>query len=72
MKNLRSDLKFINTWLQPGADAYRRSMSCFQQLADARAPKSKPFKRFNPTTQQYTGLKAGVNEVQRFTRKRDS
>jgi hypothetical protein len=68
----RSDLNLINTWLQPGADAYRTRMSCFQQLPDAQLPKLKPLKRLNSSIRQYTGLKGGVNEIEGFTEKRDS
>jgi hypothetical protein len=68
----KSDLNLINTWLQSGADAYRTRMSCFRQLPCAQLPKLKPFKRLNASTRQYTGLKAGVNEIQGFIRKCDS
>jgi hypothetical protein len=67
-----SDLNPIDTWLQPGADAYRARMSCFQQLPGLRMPKPKPLKRLSPSERQYTGLKAGVNEIQVSNRKRDS
>jgi hypothetical protein len=69
---LRSDLNLINIWLQPDANAYRTRMSCFQQLPDARLPKLKPFKRLNSWIRQYTGLKAGVNEIEGFTGKHNS
>jgi len=71
MTNFRR-FDLINTWLQPGADACRTSMSCFQQLPDAQLPKLKPFKRLNTSTRQYTGLKAGVNEIEGSTRKHNS
>jgi hypothetical protein len=67
-----SDLNPIDTWLQPGADAYRARMSCFQQLPALRMPKPKPLKRLSASERQYTGLKAGVNEIQVSNRKRDS
>jgi len=47
-------------------------MSCFQQLPDARLPKLKPFERLNSWIRQYTGLKAGVNEIEGFTGKHNS
>jgi len=47
-------------------------MSCFQQLPDAQLPKLKPFKRLNTSTRKHTGLKAGVNKIEGFTRKQDS
>lgn len=68
----RSDLNLINTWLQPGDDAYNTGISCFQQLPRAQRPKPKPLKRLSPYTRQHTGLKAGVNEIQGSARKRDS
>ena len=67
-----SDLNPIDTLLQPGADAYRARMSCFQQLPGLRMPKPKPLKRLSASERQYTGLKAGVNEIQVSNRKRDS
>ena len=67
-----SDLNPIDTWLQRGADAYRARMSCFQQLPGLRMPKPKPLKRLSASERQYTGLKAGVNEIQVSNRKRDS
>ena len=68
----RSDPNLIHTWLQPGADAYRARMSCFQQLPGVWTPKPKPLKRLSASTRQDTGLKAGVNEIQVPDRKRDS
>ena len=65
-------MNLINTWLQPGADAYHTSMSCFQQLPDAQLSKLKPFKRLNSSIRQYTGLKTGVNEIEGFTGKHHS
>jgi hypothetical protein len=68
----RSDLNLINTWLQPGDDAYNTRMSCFQQLPGAQMPKPKPLKRLSQSIRQHTGLKAGVNEIQGSPRKRDA
>src|SRR5439155_20518786 len=68
----RSDLNLINTWLEPGANAYSTSMSCFQQLSRARMLKRKPLKRLSASTRQHTGLKTGVNKIQSSARKRDS
>ena len=68
----RSDLNLINTWLQPGDDAYHTRMSCFQQLPDAPMPKPKPLKRLSQSIRQHTGLKAGVNEIQGSVRKHDA
>jgi hypothetical protein len=64
-----SDLKLINAWLQPGADADHTSMSRFQQLPVAQPPKPKPLKPLDACTRQYTGLKAGVKEIQGSARK---
>jgi streptomycin 6-kinase len=64
-----SDLNLINAWLQPGADADHTSMSCFQQLRVAQPPQPKPLKRLDAFTLQYTGLAAGVKEIQSFARK---
>jgi len=68
----RSDLNLINTWLEPGANAYSTSMSCFQQLSRARMLKRKPLKRLSASTRQHTGLKTGVYKIQSSARKRDS
>jgi hypothetical protein len=68
----RSGLNLINTWLQPGADAYCTRMSCFQQLPGAQMLNPKPLKRLSASTRHYTGLKAGVNEIQGSARKWDS
>ncbi len=51
---------------------YRTRMSCFEQLPGAKLPEPKPLKRLNGSTRQYTGLKAGVNEIDVSARKRDS
>jgi len=68
----RSDLNLISTWLQPGIDAYCTSMSYFLQLSGAQMLKPKPLKRLSVSTQHYTGLKAGVNEIKGSARKWDS
>ena len=60
----------MNAWLQPGADAYHTS--CFRQLPTGQPTKPKPLERLRTCTLHYIGLKAGVNEIEGFTRKRDS
>jgi hypothetical protein len=65
-------VNLIITWFQPGDHAYNMRMSCFQQLPRAQMPKPKPLKRLSPSIRQHTGMKAGVNEIQGSTRKRDS
>jgi hypothetical protein len=70
MTNLqRSGLNLVNTWLQPAADAYRASKSCFQQLPADQPPQPEPFQRLNASGTRCTGLKAGANEIQGFARK---
>jgi hypothetical protein len=73
MTNLQtSDLNHINTWLEPGAEAHSSSMSCFQQLPSALMLKQKPLKGLSASAWHYTGLKAGVNEIQGYARRSNS
>ena len=71
-KIFKEPMYLINTYRHLGAHAHSTSMECFQQLPSAPMLKQKLFKRLSASARHHTSLKAGVNKIQGYARKRDS